>query len=228
MKISLIHLKISLIHLKISLIHLKISSNLYWIHLKMNRNSSLDLNIKIIVSDIHSHQRLRQNTITLDLDSKRRCTSGSDFHSKSLSSLKRITGITSFGKSLGISSGHTGNFCPNLVQYRLKICFKGITYPVFYGDLVYKLRRVKGAANFISSGSKIVLTTSKFKVWSSDPLEDDRSCVWSFQTRIREFSSGGGGTKIPRVTIKKCFNLQICKLYNELEYFLVSRNAFLI
>ena len=33
---------------------------------------------------------------------------------------------------------------------------KGITHPVFYGDLVYKLRRVKGEANFISSGSKIV------------------------------------------------------------------------
>ena len=33
---------------------------------------------------------------------------------------------------------------------------KGITHPIFYGDLVYKLRRVKGEANFISSGSKIV------------------------------------------------------------------------
>ena len=33
---------------------------------------------------------------------------------------------------------------------------QGITHPVFYGDLVYKLRRVKGEANFISSGSKIV------------------------------------------------------------------------
>ena len=32
---------------------------------------------------------------------------------------------------------------------------QGITHPVFYGDLVYKLRRV-GEANFISSGSKIV------------------------------------------------------------------------
>ena len=27
---------------------------------------------------------------------------------------------------------------------------------VFYGDLVYKLWRVKGAANFVSSGSMIV------------------------------------------------------------------------
>ena len=33
---------------------------------------------------------------------------------------------------------------------------KGITHPVFYGDLVYKLRRVKSETNFISSGSKIV------------------------------------------------------------------------
>ena len=33
---------------------------------------------------------------------------------------------------------------------------KGITHPVFYDDLVYKLRRVKGEANFISSDSKIV------------------------------------------------------------------------
>ena len=33
---------------------------------------------------------------------------------------------------------------------------KGISHPVFYGDLVYKLRRVKDTPNFIVSGSKIV------------------------------------------------------------------------
>ena len=33
---------------------------------------------------------------------------------------------------------------------------KGITHPVFYGDLVYKLRKVRGEANFISLGSKYV------------------------------------------------------------------------
>ena len=33
---------------------------------------------------------------------------------------------------------------------------KEITPQVFYGDLVYKLRRIKGAATFISSGSKII------------------------------------------------------------------------
>ena len=30
------------------------------------------------------------------------------------------------------------------------------SHPVVYGDLVYKLRRVKGLENFVSSGSKIV------------------------------------------------------------------------
>ena len=33
---------------------------------------------------------------------------------------------------------------------------KGITHPVFYGDLVYKLRRVKNESSFISSDSTIV------------------------------------------------------------------------
>ena len=33
---------------------------------------------------------------------------------------------------------------------------EGIFRPVFYDDLVYKLRRVKCEANFFSSGSKIV------------------------------------------------------------------------
>ena len=33
---------------------------------------------------------------------------------------------------------------------------KWISHPVFYGDLIYKLKRIKGTPNFISSGSKIV------------------------------------------------------------------------
>ena len=37
-----------------------------------------------------------------------------------------------------------------------KYVTKGISQPVFYDDLVYKLRRVKCEANFVSSGSKIV------------------------------------------------------------------------
>ena len=41
-------------------------------------------------------------------------------------------------------------------QVYLKYVSKGITHSIFNGDLVYKLSRVKGEANFISSGSKIV------------------------------------------------------------------------
>ena len=37
-----------------------------------------------------------------------------------------------------------------------KYLSKGISHPVFYADLVYKLRRVKDTPNFFSSGSKIV------------------------------------------------------------------------
>ena len=88
------------------------------------------------------------------------CTSVFYFHSKIFKSLQnfwhRVTDITSFGKRLGSSSGHTLNFCPNLVKYRFRIMFhkESPTLPstvIFF----YKLRRVKGEANFISSGCKI-------------------------------------------------------------------------
>ena len=45
--------------------------------------------------------------------------------------------------------------------------FKGISHPVFYGDLVYILRRVKDTPNFISSGSKIV---KRLRLRQFDPL----------------------------------------------------------
>ena len=44
---------------------------------------------------------------------------------------------------------------------------KEISHPVFYGDLVYKLRRVRCEANFVSSGSKIVKRLRRRKY---DPL----------------------------------------------------------
>ena len=37
----------------------------------------------------------------------------------------------------------------------LEYVSEGISHPVSYGDLVYKLRGLKGAANFVSSGSKL-------------------------------------------------------------------------
>ena len=49
---------------------------------------------------------------------------------------------------------------------------KGISHPVFYGDLVYKLRRVKDTPNFISSGSKIV---KRLRRRQYDPLIIERT-----------------------------------------------------
>ena len=49
---------------------------------------------------------------------------------------------------------------------------KGISHPVFYGDLVYKLRRVKDTPNFISSGSKIV---KRLRRRQCDPLIIERT-----------------------------------------------------
>ena len=56
--------------------------------------------------------------------------------------------------------------------YPNEIVSKGISHPVFYGDLVYKLRRVKGTPNFISSGSKIV---KRLRRRQYDPLIIERT-----------------------------------------------------
>ena len=46
----------------------------------------------------------------------------------------------------------------------------GISHPFCYVDLVYKLRRVKGAANFVSLGSKIFKRRQKY-----DPVIIERN-----------------------------------------------------
>ena len=64
-----------------------------------------------------------------------------------------ITYYSSFGKFFRSYSELLSKFGDISFQ---EYVFKGISHPVFYGDLVYKLRRVKNTPNFISSGSKIV------------------------------------------------------------------------
>ena len=51
---------------------------------------------------------------------------------------------------------------------------KGISHPVFYGDLVYKLRRVKDTPNFFSLGSKIV---KRLRRRQYDPVIIERTIV---------------------------------------------------
>ena len=72
--------------------------------------------------------------------------------------LHRVTDIESFEKHLESSSGHTLSFYLNFVKYRSKNMFlkKSLTRS---STVIYKLRRVKCEANFVSSGSKIVKRT---------------------------------------------------------------------
>ena len=89
------------------------------------------------------------------------CTSVLDFHSKNhqITSKLLTQGYRyhklrkTFGKFFRSYSELLSKFGDISFQ---EYVFKGISHPVFYGDLVYKLRRVKDTPNFISSGSKIV------------------------------------------------------------------------
>ena len=89
------------------------------------------------------------------------CTSVLNFHSKNLKITTKL--LTqgyryyklrkTFGKFFRSYSELLSKFGDISFQEYLS---KGISQPVFYGDLVYKLRRVKDTPDFISSGSKIV------------------------------------------------------------------------
>ena len=57
------------------------------------------------------------------------------------------------------------------ISFQEYVC-KGISHPVFYVDLVYKLRRVKDTPNFIPLGSKIV---KRLRRWQYDPLIIERT-----------------------------------------------------
>ena len=63
-------------------------------------------------------------------------------------------------------------FFLNLVQCGYRLCWKRISSPVFYRDLVYKLKSVKGAVNFISSSLKIVQRIRRRK---NDPVIIERN-----------------------------------------------------
>ena len=88
-------------------------------------------------------------------------TSIFDFHSKNPQiTLKLLTQgyryhklRKTFGKFCRSYSEILSKFCAISLQEYVS---KGITHTVFYGSLVDKQRRVKGEANFILSGSKIV------------------------------------------------------------------------
>ena len=89
------------------------------------------------------------------------CTGVFDFHSKNLQITSKLltqgyryhTLRKTFGKFYRSYSKLLSEF--DAISFQEYVS-KGITHPVFYGNLVYKLRRVKEETNFIFSGSKIV------------------------------------------------------------------------
>ena len=148
---------------------------------KYKETSFLDLNIKVIGSDIHTSvydngrpivnfpwlsgdvPRLPSYSIYISqlVRFARCCTSVLDFHSKNpqITSKLLTQGYRyhrlrkTFGKFFRSYSELLSKFGDIPFQ---EYWSNGISHPVFYGDLVYKLRRVKDTPNFFSSGSKIV------------------------------------------------------------------------
>ena len=144
--------------------------------------SFLDLNIKVIGSDIHTSVYDKRDDFGFPIVNfpwlsgdvprlpsygiyisqlvrfARCCTSVLDFHSKNLQITSKLLtqGFRyhklrkTFGKFFRSYSELLSKFGDISFQ---EYVFKGISHPVFYGDLVYKLRRVKDTPNFISSDS---------------------------------------------------------------------------
>ena len=166
--------------------------DIYQAELQLNKantsdkeTSFLDLNIKVIGSDIHTSVYDRRDDFGFPIVNfpwlsgdvprlpsygiyisqlvrfARCCTSVLDFHSKNLQITSKllIQGYRyhklrkTFGKFFRSYSELLSKFGDISFQEYLS---KGISHQVFYGDLVYKLRRVKDTPNFFSSGSKIV------------------------------------------------------------------------
>ena len=101
------------------------------------------------------------------------CTTVLDFHSNNLKITSKLLtkgykyhklASKNIGKSFRSNSEFLSKFGKISFQ---EYVFDGISHPVFYGDLVYKLRRVKCEANFVLSGSKIAKSLRRRKY---DPM----------------------------------------------------------
>ena len=159
--------------------------------------SFLDLNIKVIGSDVHTSVCDKRDDfgfpvvnfpwlsgdvhilpsygvyISQFVRFARCCTSVSDFNSKIFKLLTQGYRYhklrKTFGKFFRSYSDLLAKFGEISFQENVT---EGICHPVFYDDLVNKLRRVKCEANFVSSGSKTVK-----RIWRRkyDPLIIERT-----------------------------------------------------
>ena len=124
------------------------------------------------------------------------CTSVSDFNSKNLQiTSKLLTQYYGYHKLRKIFGKFIRSYSDLLSKFG-EISFQeyvteGISHPDFYGDLVYKQRRVKCDANFVSSCSKIVKRLRRRKY---DPVILERTIGLVF----------GPSTALCRYFLKHC------------------------
>ena len=165
--------------------------------------SFLDLNIKVFGSDVHTSVYDKRDDFGFPIVNfpwlsgdvprltsygvyisqlvrfARCCTSVSDFNSKNLQLTSKLLTQGNRYHKLRKTFGKFFRSYSDLLSKFGEISFQayasgGISHPVFYGDLVYKLRRVRCEANFVSSGSKIVKRLRRRKY---DPLIKERTMV---------------------------------------------------
>ena len=145
----------------------------------------LDLNIKVIGSDFHTSVYDKRGDFGFPIVNfpwlsddvprlpsygvyisqlvrfTRCCTSVSDFNSKNLQLTSKLLTQGYRYHKLRKTFGKFFRLYSDLLSKFGEISFQeyvtdGISHPVFYGDLVYKLRRVRCEDNFVSSGIEIV------------------------------------------------------------------------
>ena len=97
----------------------------------------------------------------------------------------RVTDITSFGKRFGSSLGHTLNFCPNLVKYRFRIMFHKESLTLSSTVILFTNFGGSKAKRISSRRARNSETPSTSSVWPSDHREDYRSCARPFYSLVQ-------------------------------------------
>ena len=121
------------------------------------------------------------------------CTRILDFHSKNIQITSKLLTQGCRYHKLRKTFGKFFRSYSELLSKFSEISFQdyvseGIPHPVFYSDLVYKLRSVKGSINFVLSGLKIVKRLRRRKyVWPNDHREDNMVCAWPFYSVLHIF-----------------------------------------
>ena len=121
------------------------------------------------------------------------CTNVFDFHSKNLQfTSKLLTFDTGLHRASKTFEQFFRSYSDLLSKFN-DISFQDhvseeISHPVYYGDLVHKVRKIKCAVNFVSSGSKIVKCLRR---WMYSPVIIERiiglvlcPSIWIVQMRL--------------------------------------------